>query len=64
MKIVSSAGEGRNWKPSLTKDQYAAKMIRESIADFAAVAEETGRTVTELTIAISMRETMEGSPWQ
>ncbi|MBZ6252182.1 hypothetical protein KVH27_27935 [Streptomyces olivaceus] len=64
MKIVSSAGEGRNWKPSKTDEEYNADMIRESIDDFAAVAEETGRTVTELTIAISMRATKEGSPWQ
>ncbi|MET7639344.1 hypothetical protein [Streptomyces sp. NPDC005438] len=60
MKIVSSAGMGRDWTPSFTDEEYDAKMIRESIEDFAAVAEETGQPVNELRAAISVRVTSEG----
>ena len=61
--IKSSAGEGRNWKPSKTDEEYNAEIIRDSLDAFEAVAEETGKPVNELRTVIAMRATKEGSPW-
>jgi hypothetical protein len=59
---VSSAGMGRNWKPSKTDDEYNAEMIRESYDDFVTVAEATGKSVTDLKVAVATRKTTEGFP--
>jgi hypothetical protein len=60
--IKSSALQGRNWKPSKTDEQYQAEALRDHLDAFAVVAEKTGRTITELTLAISTRKTPEGMP--
>ncbi|MEV6511467.1 hypothetical protein AB0M61_35830 [Streptomyces sp. NPDC051642] len=62
--IKSSAREGRAWKPSITDEEYQAKLIRESFGDLRAVAEATGQSMTALTVAIATRKTEEGSPWK
>ncbi|MCP9990028.1 hypothetical protein LUX09_05270 [Streptomyces albogriseolus] len=61
--IKSSAGEGRNWKPSKTDDEYNAAIIRDSLDDFEVVARKIGQPVNELRADIATRTTKEGSPW-
>ena len=62
--IESSAGLGRDWKPSKTDDEYNAEIIRDSVDDFLVVARETGQDVQEMRAALAVRATKEGSPWQ
>ena len=59
---MSSAALGRSWKPGKTDAEYTAEMIRDSYDDFAAVAEITGKSITDLKMAIATRKTTEGFP--
>lgn len=61
--IKSSAHEGRNWKPSKTDEEYGAEMVRDSVDDFAVVAQTTGQPVNELRAVVATYKTKEGSPW-
>ncbi|MFI6349112.1 hypothetical protein [Streptomyces sp. NPDC050560] len=60
MKIVSSAGMGREWRASKTDEEYGAEIIRDSENDFEAVARETGQPVNELRATIAVRATTDG----